>query len=291
VWWGSAFDVNDSALPSAVQSMQNQTQRRLDVVHTYHRWDDPFPTTAEQQLTTDGHELLLNWEPIERNGTYLSWASIAAGRQDAVIDAAAHRLKSLPAVLISFSHEPEDDYHQHGDAASFAAAFRHVHDRMEADGLHNVSWVWDVQGLSDPVWLARYQQMWPGASYVDWVAWDPYNWASCGNRVWTSFAQTVTPFYNWLEAHGYGSKPFMLAEYGSVEDPNDAQAKANWFAGIPAALSALPNLRALIYFDLPAPPANCDWQITTSVPAETAFNQLAQSRPFSVSAERPAVLP
>ncbi len=285
VWWGSALQVNDSALPAAVSARETASHRRLDIVHTYHRWDDQFPTPAERAIAATGHELMLNWEPVDRKGTMLSWASIAAGKQDAVIDAAARRLATLPEVLVSFSHEPEQDFHAHGTTADFAAAFRHVHDRMQADGLTNISWVWDLQGLSDPVWLARYQQMWPGNAYVDWVAWDPYNWGSCRGRAWTSFSQTVTPFYNWLEAHGFGDKPFMLAEYGSVENPADPRAKAKWYAAIPAALKQLPNLRALVYFDVPAPPANCNWQITTSPAATSAFYKLAESSPFARTAK------
>jgi hypothetical protein len=284
VWWGSALAVNDAALPNAVVGLQSSTGRRLDVVHTYHRWDDQFPTTAEQSLITSGHELMFNWEPVNRNGDYLSWASIAAGKANAVIDAEAHRLAGLPTVLVSFSHEPEQNFHQHGTAAEFAAAFRYVHDRVQADGATNVSWVWDLQGLSDPVWLDRYTTMWPGNQYVDWIAWDPYNWGDCRGRSWATFAQTVTPFYNWLEAHGFGDKPFMLAEYGSVEKPGDANAKAAWYAGIPAALTKLPNLRALIYFNLPAPPANCNWQITTSAAATKAFGRLADSSVFAKTA-------
>jgi len=291
VWWGSALAVNDTSLPTSVSTLEQSTKRRLDIVHTYHRWDDVFPTAAEQSLSVSGHELLLNWEPIDRRGTMLSWAAIAAGQQDAVIDAAAHRLIGLPAVMVSFSHEPEQDFHAHGSAADFAAAFRHVHDRMRADGATNVRWVWDLQGLSDPVWLARYKQMWPGNAYVDWVAWDPYNWGSCRNRAWTSFAQTVTPFYRWLEQNGFGDKPFMLAEYGSVENPADPNAKADWYAGIPAALSNLPNLRALVYFNLPAPPANCNWQITTSTAAQDAFGRLAASSAFTKTADLAIVNP
>jgi hypothetical protein len=284
VWWGSALNINDSALPGGVSSLESSTGRRLDIVHTYHRFDDQFPTTAEQALVTSGHELMFNWEPVTHNGDYLSWAAIAAGQDDAVIDAEAHRLAGLPTVLVSFSHEPEQDFHRHGTAADFAAAFRYVHDRVQADGATNVSWVWDLQGLSDPVWLDRYVAMWPGDRYVDWVAWDPYNWGDCRGRPWASFAQTVTPFYNWLEAHGFGDKPFMLAEYGSVEKAGDTQAKAAWFSGIPAALTKLSNLRALVYFNLPAPPANCNWQITTSSAATSGFTRLADNSVFARAA-------
>jgi hypothetical protein len=76
----------------------------------------------------------------------------------------------------------------------------------------------------------------------------------------------------------------MLGEYGSVEKTGDPAAKAAWLDQIPAALTSLPNLRALVYFDVPAPPANCNWQITTSAAATQAFQRLAASAPFQPTA-------
>jgi hypothetical protein len=88
----------------------------------------------------------------------------------------------------------------------------------------------------------------------------------------------------WTLHNGFGSKPFMLAEYGTVERPGKPSGKSDWFAGIPNALKQLPHLRALVYFNLPAPPANCDWLITTSRSARTGFGTLAGSEPFQWTA-------
>ncbi len=291
-WWGMAQNVTNTQLPAAVADQESADGRRLDIVHTYHRWYDTFPTAAERSLADSGHLMFFNWEPTDTAGKPMAWAALAAGVHDADIDALAARLKSMPAVLLSFSHEPELDFGTHGSTADFVAAFRHVHDRLVADGASNVRYVWDLEGLTDPVWLGRYASLWPGSSYVDWVAWDPYNWASCRpGRSWQSFSEAVSPFYNWLVGHGYGSKPFMLAEYGSVEQSGDPNGKASWFDGIPAALKTLPNLRALVYFDVPAPPANCDWQITTSAAATEAFRSLATSAPFRTAATQDPTRP
>jgi len=282
LWWGAALDATDSHLPAAVTAVQAGTGRRLDLVHTYHRWYDTFPTANELQLARSGHGLLLNWEPVDRHGRPMSWAAIAAGTHDAQITATARRLSATGTlVFLTFSHEPESALHAHGTPADFAAAFRHVHDVMAAAGAHNIRWVFDVMGLATPLWHARYLQMWPGARYVDWVAWDPYNWGTCRHHSsWQSFAQTVTPFYDWLHTAGFGGKPFMLAEYGTVERPGHPTAKADWLTTIPTQLARLPNLRALVYFDVPHPPANCNWQIATSHAAEHAFGVTASSGPF-----------
>jgi hypothetical protein len=286
-WWGAALDTRDSALPGAVRGTEASTGRRLDIVHTYHRWQDAFPTSGERELVSGGRLLFANWEPVLPDGAGVSWADIAAGRQDRTIRSEAARLAALHRpVLISFSHEPELNYRSHGAVGDYAAAFRHVVTVSRQAGATQVRWVWDLMGLSDPVWQARYVTMWPGAAYVDWIAWDPYNAASCKQRAWQSFAQTVTPFYDWLDGQPFAAgKPLMLAEYGTIEG-SAQDGKAGWLAAIPAALTRLPRLRALLYFDLPAPPANCDWLVTTSASATRAFGKLARSKAFSWPSSR-----
>lgn len=279
--WGAALDSRNSALAATVTATELATGRRLDIVHTYHRWDDVFPTATESQLAGDGRLMFMNWEPVTAKGKNLTWGTIAQGGADSVIRAEAHRLAAFDhPVLISFSHEPELDYRNHGSVSDYAAAFRHVVTLSKQSGATNVRWVWDLMGLSDPVWRARYPTMWPGADYVDWIGWDPYNAAGCKNRPWQSFSQTVTPFYQWLQGQSFArGKPFMLAEYGTVEGAT-ATDKAAWFSSVPGALADLPRLKALVYFDYPAPPGNCDWLVTSSTESAQAFGRLARDAGF-----------
>jgi hypothetical protein len=288
VWWGSALNANDSQLRADVGARETATKRRLDIVHTYHRWYDNFPTANEMAVAKAGRMLYLNWEPVDKTGQAMSWHNIAVGQQDHQIDLEAARLKAVPTtVMLSFSHEPELDYKEHGSVTDFAAAFRHVNQRLTADGVTNVRYVWNVMGLSDPVWLSRYKQMWPGNDYVDWIAWDPYNWSDCRTPAdpWLSFSQVISPFYQWLESNGFGDKPFMLGEWGTVEQTGNPQGKQDWFGGVPGGLKAMPNMKAVVYFDLPHPPANCNWQITTSAAASKGYGVLAQAHVFADTAK------
>jgi hypothetical protein len=279
--FGVALPATDSQLPAAVSAVQLQLHRDLDVVHTYHRFYDRFPTDNESALARQGHMVFFNWEPVDQRGRLMSWSAIAAGVHDDSIDRTARRLAALPGTaLVSFSHEPELHLHEHGSVTDFAAAFRRVVDRVRAAGATRVRWVWNVMGLTDPIWRARYLQLWPGGRYVDWIAWDPYNFASCRDKPWRSFEATVRPFYDWLATADLGDKPLMLAEYGTVEQAGNGPSKADWLARIPFALSRLPRLRALVYFDLPSPPANCDWLVTTSPRATAAFGAVGLSQPF-----------
>jgi hypothetical protein len=201
---------------------------------------------------------------------------VANGSQDAAIDALAGRLRSFGSqLMISFEEEPEVRFHTNPTAyslASFVAAYKHLHDRLVADGVTNVVWVWNVSGYSgnQPI----YPKLYPGDSYVDWIAWDPFNWYNCPvntTHTWTSFASIVQPFYNWvLRGHlspGSAAKPLMLAEYGTVEH-HATPSKGQWFTDEVASLANLPALKAVVYFD---ENKDCNWPITTSSASITGF--------------------
>ena len=65
------------------------------------------------------------------------------------------------------------------------------------------------------------------------------------------FDQTVAGFYNWLAGGhltaGSASKPYMLAEYGSVE--GGAGAKGQWFRGEGSTLPNRPRIKAVVYYN------------------------------------------
>ena len=271
-----------SDLLQAVSAAEVETQRTLDIVHTYHRWLQAFPTPEETALARSGHLLLINWQPTDPDGHPIPWSAIADGSQDAAIRAEALRLVALDLpVMISFSHEPEADLGTEGTASDFAAAFRHVHDLVTATGASNVVWVWDVEGIVTHHWEHLYRELWPGSDSVDWIAWDPYNFASCKEQPWRSFQRLVSPFYHWLESQPFGRHPLMLAEFGTIGSPTGGDTKQGWFAGIPRTLAKFPAVKALVYFDYPSPPASCDWTSNSNPAAASAFATLAHNTSFA----------
>jgi hypothetical protein len=281
-WWGEAVPNSGWDLFQAVSAAEFQIQRSLDIVHTYHRWLQAFPTPEETELARSGHLLLINWQPTGPDGRLIPWSAIADGSQDAAVKAEALRLAAfdLP-VMVSFSHEPEADLGKEGSAADFAAAFRHVHDVVTAAGASNVVWVWDVEGVATRHWEHLYHELWPGSASVDWIAWDPYNFASCKERPWRSFEKLVSPFYRWIESQPFGRRhPLMLAEFGTIGAPTGHNTKQAWFAGIPDSLTRFPDVKGLVYFDYPSPPASCDWTSGSTPAAASAFAALARSRSF-----------
>jgi beta-mannanase len=261
--WGSS---------SVSDSLESTLGRRFDISHTYHDWDDQFPDSGEQARSSRGTTLFINWTPRFYGTTRIvQWSSIASGSQDAQIDATASRVKAFGRpMFLAFHTEPEPDVGQYGSAANFVAAWRHIHDRFQAKGVGNVVWVWNVTGSSG--WYNLYKGgLYPGDAYVDWIGWDPYNWYTCHNNGWISFGDKVAPGYKWFTDNGFGDKPFMLSEYGSREMPGNPAAKADWFKGIVPALTKLPNLKAVVYFNNGTANPGCDWRVNTTSEALSAF--------------------
>ncbi|NJP33835.1 glycoside hydrolase [Micromonospora thermarum] len=256
-WWGMYSPTNPATWDHgrAVTDIESQVGRRFDIVHRYHDFSNDgsngaFPDAYEQQQMREGRLMFFAWESrIFSSGTVLTWKDVYSGRHDATIDAVAGRIRATGVpVFMGFDHEPEDEPAK-GSDADFVRAWRHVHDRFAAAGAHNAVWVWTMMGWSGH--YSRYAGLYPGDRYVDWVAWDPYNFHVCnGSTVWKSPATTVGSFYRWLDRTGIGAgKPRMLAEFGTNFNSADPDAKRRWFEEFPAALKAHPKIKAAIYFN------------------------------------------
>ena len=284
LWGAWAYSGN----ASAVASFEATINRRLDIVHQYHAWNDTWPTSTEYSWAAGGRIIFGNISARSTNAGVLKWSAIAAGTYDAQIDAMASRLKAFGRyVFVSFDQEPESRLGGTGFAAAdYINASRRIHARFDARGAANVVWVWNVAGSTSSTDLARYKSLYPGDGYVDWVAWDPYNWNTCIHPYgWRTFDQTVAGFYNWLAAGhlttGAASKPYMLAEYGSVEGA--AGAKGQWFRGEGSTLSKRPRIKALVYFN---ENKDCNWPISTSGSSLAGF--VAAGQTCWVNRARPA---
>jgi beta-mannanase len=148
------------------------------------------------------------------------------------------------------------------------AAWRHIKNVFDADGVTNLVYVWNVVGSDAPFSYSFY----PGDAYVDWIAWDPYNWYHCDGRrgPWGSWSDEVGPFYQALTQAGLTSKPWMLAEYGSDDDPASPARKGDWFRALPRQARAdRPLIKAVVYFDREH--GDCQWNIDSSRAATAGF--------------------
>lgn len=273
VYWGAYA-------PNGWQQLQSQIGRKLAIVHNYSRFPGTFPSANEVQASKQGSLLFVDWSV----SAPLTWSDLADGSQDAGINREAAVLKAYgKPIMVSFQHEM--DLAHRGTPADYVAAARHIYDVFRADGVRNVIWVWVTTGFT----YDRLQRFYPGDSYVDWIMWDPYNWDGCnphGSLGWRSFAEKVSPMYNWLRensnaSHDYLSKPWGLAEYGTVEGPTPSS-KAKWFDAIPGDLARFPKLKALLYFNSQklSGGRSCRWEVDTSAQSLQGFRTTGQDAAF-----------
>lgn len=281
-WWGMYLptDTGGTGLVAAVAAEQRSLGRPLDIIERYHDFSHGpngiFPNPGEARLARN-HLLLYSWGPaVWTTHTYYRWSTIASGALDrSVVIPEAHRLRAFGhKVFLTFSAEPDGAVPGNGTAAQFVAAWRHVYDVFAQQGVHNVVWVWTTTGYVPHAGVIA--ALYPGNAYVNWIAYDPYNFFNCHNSPWRSFAATVGPFYQWLTVNHLGNgKPVMLAEFGSAADPANPRQEAAWYRGIVPELRALPRLKALVMWNSGTP--GCDLQLSAAPAAARAYRQAGLS--------------
>ncbi len=276
---------------TAITSMENTVGRRFDIVKRYHDFSNSgisgvFPDSHERSLAGGGRISFIAW--VSKNystGADQRWSDIAAGRYDAsVVDPVARRLKNYGGkVFLDFDHEMDGRMRVNdGTPAQYVQAYRHIRARFEAAGANNVIFVWTTTGYLGNE--AKIIDSYPGDAYVDWIAYDPYNFGVCHDTAWESFDASVDPFYDWLMSHGHADKPFMLGEYGSVPDPQDPYRRAGWFRGQVAGMWAHPNIKAVMYYNSHGScPPSISSSISKDAPALDAFGDAGRDPYFQVS--------
>ncbi|HLZ36293.1 MAG TPA: hypothetical protein VKP64_00725 [Mycobacteriales bacterium] len=232
---------------SALERFEERIGRKLDLHRLFLRWDDPLTSAAadvERRRTP-----VLSIQPTRRNGTRLTWASVASGRHDDDIAGQARAIAALGTrVLLTFNHEP-DFSPGFGTPGQYVAAWRHYVGVFRDEGVHNVTWTWTMAPSSFrhlPVGAGA-DAYYPGDDVVDWIALDAYNWFGCQHgkpKAWRSLAEIAGPFRAWALPHG---KPLMLAESGSSEDRANPWRKARWLRESMRTLAGWPEFRAVLY--------------------------------------------
>ena len=255
---------------SDIAGLEKSVGRTLAIHRVYSLWNTVQPTDEVRTDAAVGRVTLLSIRPQLIDGSKISWASVAAGAQDAQIRAQIEGLRALGRpILLAFHHEA-DLSSGYGTAAQFRAAFRQYVDVARATGETTISF---VVILATSTYGSAVSSWYPGDDVVDWAGADTYNFAACspGRLPWRSFATAVASFRAWGASH---DKPQVLAEWGSAEDPSVPGRKAQWITDAGTVMGDWPQLHAASYFD---ESDSCDWQLSTSSSALNAFRTLARS--------------
>ncbi|WP_146648832.1 glycosyl hydrolase [Labilithrix luteola] len=270
------------AIENCVSWYEQQVGKKMAIVHAFssfeNGWDDWFTRVSQS-----GHTLMLTINPASK-----AIPDILAGVYDADLKrwgkaAADH---SSGPIFFRYMHEmnlpnnPAGWMADHYGAANYIAAFRRVHDMLNAGAGSNTKiihvWApnvfWGAANASNSIWFKPY---YPGDAYADWVGLDGYPMSPTD-----SFDAQFGPSLALLES--MTSHPIMIAEYGVVEMNPVGTWKANWFTDLfGAQVGKHPQLKALFYQD--GTDGGTDHRIDTSAQAVAAFKAAIAPAKFASS--------
>jgi hypothetical protein len=129
----------------------------------------------------------------------------------------------------------------------------------------NVEFVWSPNTMSGG--LADFRPMYPGASMVDRLGLDGYNWGDGEGRRWQSPEDIFLDSVGRLNALP-GDRPILITEVASAEDPNDPRRKADWISDFFHQVSRWEDVDGFVWFQADK---ERDWRFTSSALAREAF--------------------
>jgi beta-mannanase len=239
--------------------------RTQQIYHAYERADDRlFPTRDQIALTEDPEHprtLFINWKP-----QMAKWAEIAAGdpEVDAYLDRLAAHINATfdKPFFFTVHHEPENDVVQQPgsgmEARDYAAMYRHVIERLRANGVDNLVSVMNYMGYLKWVEVPWHDELYPGEDVVDWIGLSGYGQTlkDDGRFDFGELLDTAHPEYGWpgyyhWVAEQHPDKPMMLAEWGVFTDDDHPGHQQTVFEAAMEQMAHYPRLKAIVYFSSP----------------------------------------
>jgi hypothetical protein len=199
-----------------------------------------FPSEFAPTVSNQGKTLIIFWEPYN-----VSLDSIIAGNLDNYIKQFAVDAKTYGGqVILAPLHEMNGDWDPWGGTigtntpAKVIATWQRIHDLFS--GVSNVKFGWVVNNESVPDTAAnQLENYYPGASYVDYVGVDGFNFGS----PWQSFSEL---FDNALSRLKIYNKPVYIFSFASADGSN----KPAWIAdALTIQLPKHPEVKGWVWFN------------------------------------------
>jgi len=219
---------------AAVRGLQKEIGRQLDIVNTYRRFDDPFPTDSDRAFLKAGSTLMVSWAlPASRE--------VDAGKDDKAIAAWARRFAAVDAPMLlrmRWEMDRKNIASDVGTPAEFVTAWKRVRGIFAAQHVTNVSFVFcpTAAGFED----GTAQQFYPGDGEVDWICADVY----ATNHL-DPIDELMGPFLKWSATH---PKPIIIGEFG-VSESWGGVSRASWLNAAAQTFQENPQIKAISYFD------------------------------------------
>lgn len=271
-----------SAQMHAVTDLEARLGRKLAIDQFY---VPRFSAVATWQwrLIWDGQQGRV---PMVSFGTEVNTQSVVAGTYDA-------QLRGYGTALRAFRHPVFMRYGGEMDGVrnrpwvrsgnDYVAAWRHVRAVIAAP---NAQWVWSPNAPAFGGAHGGVNQYWPGASQVDWVGADGYNFYGCHpTQPWMSFNEIFAPFVTWGKRM---NKPLMVSEFGTTEDPRQPDRKARWLSDIVRDLHhSMSPIKAIVYFDSDSAAMGCNWRLDSSQSTRQSLALLGHASALSAGISPP----
>jgi hypothetical protein len=275
--------------PASITDHEKALGKTLEGARLFKKWDSTIIGSNELWMRAHGTTPYISIKAARVGGKSISFSSIASATPGSALYKDMQRMASQvkgykSTVYIIFNHEPEaSSSRKSGNGPQFAAAFRKFVTVFRAEGASNAKFVATFTGWGftrhDAQNVSNY---YPGDAYVDAVAADVYNWASCRGQQWTSLASLIESFRVWGKAHP--SKPLMLMEWGSSEDKSQPGRKAAWVNAADALFKqpAYAQFTAIMQWGgrFTANSANCGFDYASSASAKAAWVHMGQDAAY-----------
>jgi hypothetical protein len=146
-----------------------------------------------------------------------------------------------------------------GEWSEFADAWRHLWQLAADNGITNIRWFWNMSGGYTDAGKegGRWDQMFPGVEYVDFIGWDGFDWFGVRDKTRTSFASMMTKFDRWdfykRKVGERGSetwRPLMIGETACCESDGTVPPADKWMDDMRAWLHTHPDVTHVIWFSV-----------------------------------------
>lgn len=232
--WVRGDSLSQPGRVSAVRDYEKALGRRLDIVNSYRRLDEPFDTTSDRQLSRPGTVLMMSWATGDAR-------SITLGHSDRVLRRRAAELRRFgePVLLrVRWEMDRPNLAATMWSPQDYVASWHHIRALFAAEGVRNVSWVWCP--TADGFATGRAAAFYPGDDSVDWICVDAY----AASR-FASLRTLLAPFLVWASSH---PKPIVVGEFGVAQSWGSAT-RASWLVDGLAFVRSWPQIKAVSYFE------------------------------------------
>lgn len=253
---------------TAVTDFEQDTGRQLDIVQTFHPWDDEFPDAVDKWTVDNDRMLLLSWAGTDTR-------VIQSGRYDNLIRQRAHAVKALDKpIFLRWRWEMDRPNLQASiwSPQDYIAAWRHIRAIFAQEDVTNASWIWCPLASGFSAEGNRAEPYYPGDSEVDWLCADVYT-----GQNFNSFGVAAAPFLKW--AKGHPDKPIMIGEWGTSDQFPGGQ--TTWVDQAQKTTQSNPAIKALVYFNADEKTKGPRSQLALKGGAVTRFRDLLAAPYFN----------